>query len=188
MALFLPFALKRLRMRKYIVLPLLSLILASCASEMIPYTQNIAKKAQINDAQLQAIQFYVSNDIVLYRYLDNTTVEVAGGEIKIIDGRKAEEIVIQSGTPGVAVGSDGEMIMVSFDPDGSFLRFAPNPGYGGRYTLMAKDWNGRTGVVDYAGSDFYTSASSSVATLLVSLQQFDQSETTTKTVGGRTVE
>lgn len=175
-------------MKTTFLLSIITIILSSCTSDLIPYTQNIAKDAQLNDEQIKAVQFYVSNDIVLYHYLDNATTEVVGGEIKIIDGRKVEEIIIASGTPGVAVGREGNQIMISFDADGSFLRFAPNPGYGGKYTLMAKDWDGRNGIVQYAGSDFYTSESASVATLLINLQQIDQSETTTKTVGGRTVE
>ncbi|MBK6730063.1 MAG: hypothetical protein IPG60_03535 [Bacteroidetes bacterium] len=175
-------------MKTSFLLSILTLILASCTSDLIPYTQSLAKDAQLNDEQIKKIQFYVSNDIILYHYLDNATVDVVGGEIKIIDGRRAEEVIIESGTPGVAVGREGNQIMISFDADGSFLRFAPNPGYGGQYTLMAKDWDGRNGIVQYAGSDFYTSEGASVATLLINLQQIDESETTSKTVGGRTVE
>ena len=175
-------------MRSWIILFIAVFTLASCTSDLIPFTQQMARETQLSEAQIKSVQFYVSNDIVLYHYLDNATTEVVGGTIKIIDGRKAEEIIIASGTPGVAVGKEGDQVLISFDPDGSYLRFAPNPGYGGKYTLMAKNWDGRHGVVQYGGSDFLTSESASVATLLVNLQQFDQSETTSKTVGGRTIE
>lgn len=163
-------------------------LLSACSYELTPYTQSLAKESQLNAEQLKSVQFYVSDDIVLYRYLDNTTTEIAAGTIKIIDGRNAEEIIIASGTPGVVVGVEKDQLLVSFDADNSYLRFAPNPGYGGRYTLMAKDWNGRTGVVDYNDHIYYTSGSGSVAHLAINLEQIDQTSTTTKQVSGRTIE
>lgn len=175
-------------MKIYFLSIIIAISLSACTYELTPYTLSIAQQSQLNSEQLKAVQFYVSHDIILYRYLDNVSTEVVAGEIKMIDGRKAEEIIISAGTPGVVVGMEREHLFVSFDTDGSFLRFAPNRGYDGIYTLMAKDWDGRTGIVEYAGKNYYTSSTGSYAHLQVSVQQLDQSQTTSKTVGGRTVE
>lgn len=165
----------------------LLLALSSCSYELSPYTSHVQNEANLNAEQLRQVQFYLSDDIVLFRNLSNSETQIAGGEIKIVDGQKVEQIVIPSGTPGIVTSSDGDVLLVSFDEDGSVLRFGPNKDYGGRYTLMAKQWNGRTGIVDYAGKEFKTTPESIYAYLMINLKKIDNSTVETKNVSGRTI-
>lgn len=167
----------------------LSLLLASCSPYLSPYTSATQSQTNFDEAQLKKVQFYLNGDIVLYRELAASETEISGGEIKIVDGKKVEQFIIRSGTPGVVVkAEDRNTFLVSFDTDGSTLRFGANTDYGGRYTLMAKEWQGRVGIVDYAGREFKSTPESIYAFLEVNMEKINNTSVNTKEAGGRTVE
>ncbi len=107
----------------------------------------------------------------------------------MIDGRQVEQIVIKSGTPGVIVKAENrDIFQVSFDADGSFLRFGVNKDYNGRYTMMAKRWDGRVGIVDYAGKEYKSTPESIYAYLSVNMKKIDNTSVESREAGGRTIE
>jgi len=167
----------------------LSLFLASCATYLSPYTSSTQSQTNFDESQLKKVQFYLNGDIVLYRELAASETEISGGEIKIVDGKKVEQFIIRSGTPGVVVKAENrDTFLVSFDADGSTLRFGANADYGGRYTLMAKEWQGRVGIVDYAGREFKSTPESIYAFLEVNMEKINNTSVNTKEAGGRTIE
>ena len=56
---------------------------------------------RLSETELQSVQFYLSKDILLYRNLGINESKIFEGKIKIVDGRKVEEIIFPKETPGV---------------------------------------------------------------------------------------
>ncbi len=167
----------------------LTILLSSCTYYLSPYTATTQKQTNFNEEQLRKVQFYLEGDITLYRDFGNSETEITLGEIKIVDGKKVEQIVIVTGTPGVVIkAEDKDTFLVSFEKDGSFLRFGANKDYSGRYTLMAKDWDGTTGIVDYAGKEYRSNRESIYAYLAVNMEKINNTSVESKTVEGRTID
>jgi hypothetical protein len=162
-------------------------LLSSCSESLSPYTSSVQQNASLGEAQLKQIQFYTSDDIVLQRNLGGSETTISGGELKIVNGKQVEEVRIAAGTPGVVVGMEGNMLFVSFDADGSFLRFGPNPGIGGRYTVMATDWDGSVGAVMYGAEKFWVVGQSKYAHLLLDMERIDSVTIQSKEASGRTL-
>ena len=165
------------------------LFLSSCTSYLTPYTSTTQTKTNFGEEQLKKVQFYLEGDITLYRDVSNSETEITSGEIKMVDGKKVEQIVIKSGTPGVVVTAENrDTFLVSFDADGSYLRFGVNNDYAGKYTMMAKKWEGRTGIVDYAGKEYKSTPESIYAYLSVNMEKINNTTVNSKEAGGRTIE
>jgi hypothetical protein len=75
---------------------------------------------------------------------------------------------------------------VSFERnDDDFLVFGPNPKAGNRYTLLASDWDRRSGSVTYSGKTWSVNSSDAYASLLIPLKRLQDKDVNGKIVGGR---
>jgi hypothetical protein len=159
-------------MKNFSILFFVAALFASCSSYMSPYTIRVQNDANLTEEQLKQIQFYLSHTIVLYRNINDAQTEITNGELKIENGQQVEEIIIEAGTPGVVSRRDEKgNLLVSFDNDNNVLRFGINHNNNGRYTLMAKDWMGHTGIVEYGNKEYKTSPQSSYAYLMLNMKQ-----------------
>ena len=165
------------------------LFLSACSYNLSPYTSHTQAQTNFNEEQLKKVQFYLQGDITLYRDYNNSETQITSGQIKIVNGQKVEQVVIKSGTPGVVIKAESaDVFDVSFEQDGSFLRFGANPDYAGKYTMMAKQWEGSTGIVDYAGKEFKSTPESIYAYLTVNMNKINNSTIDSKQAGGRTID
>lgn len=173
------------------LLGLLVILLSSCSPNLTPFTQRLYDEYRWTESELKRIQFYLSDNIVLRRELSGSKSEIISGEIKLIDGRRVEEIVIPSGTPGVFMFSPKtNRFAISFEEGGDerFLMFGPNPKANNRYVLLASDWNRRTGKVTYAGQMYAVDTGSAFAGLMVDLRKSSQISVNRRMARGRTVD
>lgn len=163
--------------------------LASCSSSLRPFTDDVYDEFGNSKDKLSKIQFYLSNDIILYRDYGGTRSKIENGKIRIVDGRKIEEVVFRKGTPGVFVFSPKrDRIAVSFEEgDGKYLMFGPNEKVGGRFVLLAKEWKNRRGKVTYANETWNTTDASAYANLMVDLDKARSTKVSKKTVKGRKI-
>lgn len=146
----------------------------SCAPSLDFYTKNIHDSNNWTDSELSKIQFYISNDIVLWRDISQGDSEISDGKIKMVEGRKVEEVVIRRGTPGAFVFSpQAKQYAISFDAqdDSKYLIFGPSDKVNGRYVLLGKEWDRRYGKVTYGNKVYRTSAESAFAYLMVDLRK-----------------
>ena len=168
-----------------------ALIMTSCSAKLRPFTQDLYERSGIGEEELRRIQFYLSDDIILRRQLSKGETVVKEGKLKMIDGRRVEEVRIASGTPGVIVLlPQDDRFAVSFEEgrDDNFLMFGPNPKNDDRYTLLAKEWKRTRGKVSYNGQLYDVGAQSAYSTLLVNAKLIGETEYNTRKVGGRRVE
>lgn len=165
------------------------LLLSSCSHKLTPFTERLQDDFAFEEEDLKRIQFYLSDDIVLDRNIGVEESRITDGKIKVIDGREVEEIIFKKGTPGVLLFSPkSNRLAISFEEDSDkFLMFGPNPKVGGRYVLLAKDWNRRVGKVSYDGRTYRTNADSALASLLVDLDAYTDVDYNSQKVKGRKV-
>lgn len=173
---------------------ILSAFLAtSCSPRLSTFTESLYREQDFSDKELKKIQFYLSEDIILYR---DATVrqggEIRDGEIRVRSKSSSERIVIRSGTPGVFLFRPKDNhLAISFEDGGGknnprFLMFGPNAKNGGQYMLLAQKWERSVATVTYGGQT-YTMASRSVPRLMVSLRQSNTNNTKTRTARGRRI-
>lgn len=165
-------------------------LLASCSPKLTPFTQDLNEEFGWSENELQKIQFYVSRTIVLRREFSKGSSEIVSGKIKMVDGKKVEEVVINSGTPGVVLFQPKtNRLAISFE-DGSkerFLMFGPNPKADDKFVLLASDWNKRQGKITYENKTWYTPTSSAYAALMIDLRKIRQTKINSRRASGRSV-
>ena len=167
------------------------LTFSACSPTLSPFTQDLYREYRWSDDELERIQFYLSDDIILRRDYSGGTSEIIAGEIKVIEGREVEEVIIRRGTPGVFLFSPkSNRFAISFeDRNGEkFLMFGPNPKMGDRYALLGSEWNRRYGVVTYGGRKYRVDARSAYATLMVDLKKVRRVSKRSRTAQGRRVQ
>ncbi|MEM6723765.1 MAG: hypothetical protein AAF598_06980, partial [Bacteroidota bacterium] len=159
-------------LRHFSLLALVVLGMSSCSKDLSPFTKTLYQQNRWSENELSQIQFYLSDDIVIRRQIRDASSEIISGEIKMVDGREIEEVIIPKGTPGVLVDvkDNKRDFAISFER-GRFLMFGPNPKMDGKYVLMASDWRDRRGKVNYDGKTFYTEPGNGFATLMVDLKK-----------------
>lgn len=166
------------------------LLVSSCSPSLSPFTQNLYEDNNWSEGELRKIQFYLSDDIVLFRELTGGNSEIIEGEIKVVDGRKRDQITFRRGTPGVFLFSPkSNRFAVSFEDGGDdrYLIFGPNPKVANRYVLLASDWNRRLGTVTYAGQKWSVDANAAYTALMVDLERLQRVDVNTRVANGRRV-
>jgi hypothetical protein len=165
-------------------------IVSGCTPRLSPFTQELYERSDWDEKHLKQIQFYLSEDIVLTRQVTKGESEIFEGKIKIVNGKRVEEIIIREGTPGVYLFSPkANRFAVSFEEgkDDLYLMFGPNPKFGNRYALLAKEWDRTSGKVRYHGKLYNVRASSAFASLMVDLRRLGETEYNSRSASGRTV-
>ena len=164
------------------------LSLSSCSKRLSYFTEDLYKEHNWSVEELKQVQFYLSEDIVLYRELQSESAAIDDGKIKLSNGRKVDEIVFKKGTPGVLSFSPKEnRFAINFDDDDRFLMFGPNQKAGGRFVLLAKDWNRSAGTITYGGESYRTSNASAFASLLVDLDNVGRTSYNSEKADGRKI-
>ena len=175
--------------RIFVLSALTLLIMSSCSKKLTPFTTNLYAQNQWSEEELKSIQFYLSDDIVIRRQLKDASSEIVEGEIKMIDGRQVEEIIIPKGTPGILefVRDEKYHFGISFE-EGKYLMFGPNPKRGGEYVLLASGWKNRVGKIRYDDKNYYTGSGDGYAKLMVNLKKINQRDYDSRKVKGRTID
>ncbi len=174
----------------HILVLLILITLSSCSKRLTPYTERLQNDFEFTSDDLQHIQFYLSEDIVLQRNLGIEETRITEGKIQVIDGRDVEQIVFKKGTPGVLVFSPKEKrLAISFEEnsDDKYLMFGPNKRAGGRYVLLAKEWRNNLGKVSYNGKIYTTTNRSAYSALLVDIDKYRDVDYDSERVKGRKV-
>lgn len=190
----------------------LCVVLAGCASTRVPLTHELRQRYQLSSDELRLLQYYNSHTITLRRELASQSKQVSPGHKLIVTaGRTVEEVVIEAGTPGVALEVGPSHIVVSF-AEGTALTFAlegaplpaavdlaagpqrdePNP-FPGSVLSRTESWPGQglywlqgrqPGAVQFAGQWFDVVRESLGAHLLIDADAVDEEEEEKKVLPG----
>ncbi len=150
------------------VLIVLCIVLAGCASNRVPVSDYLRQQFALQETQLQKLQVYVSENIVLERVTDTSGADIEAGELKVF-GEKIEQVIISKKTPGIILEATDAWVKVSFS-EGTWLYFGSiatdgNDPWGGKYALFAEKWSGGVGYLNFNGYEYRAIKSSSKAVL-----------------------
>lgn len=120
----------------------LSLGCQTTRGELVPFTEAQRTRYQLGEAELRALQYYVSDRIVLERTASDAAGRVDRGRLVVRGQTAVHQVLVERGTPGavepiarVGAGKVGPHVLeVSFER-GAPLRFVPSAD--GTYTLAA---------------------------------------------------
>lgn len=179
-------------MRKniFFLFAIILLGLSSCSPRLTPFTQRLYVENGWSERDLQAVQFYLSQDIVLSRQVRDGESSIRDGKVKVVAGRQIEEIRFPKGTPGVLLFIPKQnRFAVSFEEGGEdrYIMFGPNRKYNGKYMMLAADWDKNYGTVTYDDRVYRTSNESAYSALLIDLKAIRKVSVKSKTAKGRTV-
>lgn len=166
------------------------MVMSSCSKRLTYFTQNLYEEQNWSPAELKQIQFYLSQDIELYRIVSGGASKIEDGQIKLEDKRKVDQVLIKRGTPGTFIFSPKEnRYAVSFDNSGAYLMFGPGKKTSGRYVLRAKEWKarGQGGLITYGEEEYLTGTENAYAALMVDLKRARKTSVKTETASGRKV-
>jgi hypothetical protein len=136
----------RLAWRAFAVAVLVALFASpGCQStprgELVPFTDEMRQRYQLDSSEIRKLQFYLSDRIILERVAEKGEGRVDAGRLIVRSGTVIHQIVVERGTPGAAearaeIGDsrDGHAIEISFEI-GAPLRFSAAKA-GGTYTLV----------------------------------------------------
>jgi hypothetical protein len=178
-------------MNKLIFLSFIFLGLIACSPTLTPFSQKLYDDQKWSLEELQKIQFYLSDDIVLYRKVASGETTINNGKIKMVNGEKIEEVIFKKGIPGVLIfmpKADRFAISFDSDTDPKYLIFGPNPKMTSRYVLLGKEWDRNSGQVTYDNQVYETYSGSAFAGLLVNLKRANKLERKSSEVKGRVIQ
>lgn len=171
------------------LLALSTLVFSSCSPKLSPFTQDLYERYDWSEDDLQQIQFFLSDDIVMRREYEGGVTTFIDGSIKVEEGRNREEVVIRAGTPGVFLFSPKhDRLAIGFEEDDRhFLIFGPSPRVGDRYVLLASRWGRNDGTVTYGGKKYRVESAAAFATLMVDLKKATRFTSRSRTASGRRI-
>lgn len=141
------------------------ILLSACAGTKY-FTQEMRQNIDKNNLDLNKVQFYNSQKIILKRNLTYKQTKVARGKIKYQNGQYFEEIIIPKNTPGVLEKDTADMLGVAFEKGRNrALQFVLNKG--DHYQLSALVWSDGYGRIAYDTLIYYIEPRSAKAMLKV---------------------
>lgn len=173
-------------MKSIIFSSLLAIILlASCKSGKVPFTTELQKSYNLSEATLKKVQFYTSEEIILYKVEEEGDASVTGGKLLISNKKDCEKIIILRNTPCLLEKViDDHKLLVSFEVgDHKFIAFGNTSG--GSYSLLAKEWENTTGKLKYANKTYATENGD--VYLNVVLKKLNKLKSKERVIGGRKV-
>lgn len=159
-----------------------SLLISSC-SNLIYFTNDIRANIDDNELEIEDVQYYNSEKIILRRSLSKEETQIAEGIIKLEDGNYFEEIIIPTKTKGIAVSTGSEYLKIAFERgDNRNLRFDLNDD--NMYQISADSWKDNYGCISYDTSIYYVIPGSSSTLLMVSKEYISNIEENRRVLEG----
>lgn len=160
--------------KSFVLVAITMFILSSCKTT---FTAEMKRKLESNNVELSKIQYYNSSKIILKRTLLDSESDVIDGKIKLENGRRIQEIVIDRNTPGVlAKAGTGFMDLHFEEGQNRKIRFEFNPTTGD-FRLLDRS-------VMYDGEKWFRANHSSIARIKVRKNDISNTITESRRVKG----
>jgi len=180
-------------MKKYSLLLVVGLILASCGTK-IPYNNQVRDEFGLESKQqVKKVQFFTSATIILEKNKQSGNQSTDDdGALVTSSNNEQDRVIIPIGTKCIfqEYGANEELI-VRFEPGpGKLLTFAMRPGTtSGKYYLVA-DWQSGTGggTINYGNEIYNVSSSSGSAYLQVIRKKLQKTKRKDRVVKGMKVD
>lgn len=171
---------------RVLVTCVMALILLSSCSNLMFFTKETRDNLNKNHQEIDKVQFYNSDKIVLKRNLTKDETLVAKGVIVFENGQYFEEIIIPKNTKGVVAKKGADYLRIAFEEgDKRDLRFDMNGDE--QYQISADIWKQNFGSVKYDTTVYFIVPSSSHTMLMVNKEYISNYERKRRVLKGRNV-
>ncbi len=166
------------------MLSAVSVLVSSCATKR-PFNDEDRKTFGLKNEILSKVQFYVSNDIVLYKADSEAGFAIEKGEVVVTNSNSEDQIIVKRGTPGAYVNAESsDKVAVRFEMgEGKYLYFSSKDAYKGRYHLVAA-WERKRGVLNYAKEKYYVTPESNSSYLMYKLKKLNSYKRKSRVASG----
>ena len=155
--------------------------------DKIPFTHSLRMEYNLTPPELKRLQFYVSHPIQL-RHVDTSgKYEIAKGKLVVKDGKDVNEIVVNRGTPGIAVDVRDPELRVSFEENFSFGFVRGTGPQSDVYVLAFVNNEQGQPIVRYGGADFQMEQNSQLAHLLINKEELTEIVNKRRVLPGRRI-
>jgi hypothetical protein len=115
---------KAFKLSKKLQIVVLLGILGGMSSCKVMFTESVRNKLDVQGIDLNKVQFYNSEKILLKRTLSKSEASLASGKVTIQNGEYIEITQIKKKTPGILDSIGDNFICVRFEPgDKKYLKF-----------------------------------------------------------------
>lgn len=167
----------------------LSLVLAGCGTNKIPFTQALRAKYQLTPEELCRLQYYVSEEAVLRKFTDAPAFhEIKSGQLFTRSERRVDDVILKKDTPGILDGYNEDKkyeLNISFEVGTSFA-FSSNRS--DKFSLKARDSLGRRYPFFYKDAHYMLMNEGDDIHLLISKQDLDKLVQKKRVLPGRKVQ
>lgn len=163
-----------------------ALALLSSCSPKIPFTQTIRDQNNLTAEDLQRIQFYLSDPVILKRGNVSNQKATEEGALVIKSGKNIEQVSFKANTPGtVSEVVSNSVLKMSFE-EGAEKVLVFSSDKNGYYSLKAVSWerDGR-GTINYGGQTYIAAPGSSNAVLMFKMKSLKKVKVQEKVVKGK---
>lgn len=174
------------RIKNILLAATLLSLLVSC-SQMVPFTGEIQQQYKLSESDLKQLQFYTSDDIILYQASNDADISTIDGELLVHSDKQVKRIVIPRGTPGQVVYVYPDKLAVSFDSRASHNLLFGSKYIDGEYRLMARKWDGKHGELKYGDETYIAAPGSGSSYLLIKLKKLQKTSVNDEVMKGRKV-
>jgi hypothetical protein len=173
-------------MKRFIFFLAMISLLASCAKK-IPFTNAIRDKYNLTADEIKSIQFYISDDIVLYKKESEGGRNTEEGKLVVKENTSEDRIIIKKGTPCVVTDVVGtNKLVVSFETNDKTLDFESIGN--SEFRLKAETWTNGRGKITYGDAIYYASQGSGSTYLEFQLKKLKKYKSKDTVVKGRKID
>jgi hypothetical protein len=177
---------------KYLLLTLLSLIVLSSCGVKVPLTNQIKEEYSLNASTIKGVQFFVSSEIILERSSQKgSSGTTSDGTLVSSSSKDLERIVILPRTKCVfeKYGTTENAVLIRFEVgQGKFITFATRPNMDGGKLYLQADWQqGKGGKINYGNDEYFATAASGNAYLMVKIKKSQRTKRKDRVVKGMKV-
>ncbi|MGH6635550.1 MAG: hypothetical protein ACRED0_05260 [Gammaproteobacteria bacterium] len=179
------------RWLRTIILLLGAVLFTGCATTngLIPFTHDLRHIHGLGNEDLMQLQYYLAEPIVLYRSDVSGGSTVSDGKLITQGDSVVDEIVVDEGTPGVAVDAGDNWVVISFEQGASALPFSSDEAHraewSGIYSLSGSAWSDGIGSVEYDGKIYSAIRDSGFAYLLIDKESLSKVVKNKRSLEGR---
>ncbi len=155
--------------------------------DKVPFTNSLRAENELTAPEIQRLQFYVSHQIVLQNRASSGKREVSKGKLITKEGQAVDEVVVNKGTPGIAVKVEDRAIRISFEEKTS-IGFAAgqNPDPDNYSLAIVRNEKGEN-AVRYAGADYAAMDNSALSYLLIKKEDLSELVNKRRVLPGRRI-
>jgi len=153
--------------------------------DKIPFTHSLRTEYNLTPPEIKRLQFYVSHPLQRRHVSTSGKYEITKGTLITKAGQDIQEVVVNRGTPGVAVDVREPDIRISFEEKFSF-RFVRGIGAQSDVYVLGLTTNEQgQSVVRYGGASFIPERNSQLAHLLIKKEDLTEMVNKRRVLPGR---